>query len=58
MMMFAALRKEDLEELMKAERVAKEAIDDPKVFAERMRNDSTFANLYQNDRRAFELHAK
>lgn len=58
MKMFAALRKEDIEKARMAAQAAKEALDDPEVFAERMRTNPTFADLYQNDRRIPQLLAK
>jgi len=58
MKMYAALRKEDIEELRKAEQAARKAIDDPKEFERRLQTNATFADLYQNDRRMRQLLAK
>lgn len=58
MKMFAALRKEDLEELRGAEQAARKAIDNPEEFARRLKTNAIFADLYQNDRRMSTLRAK
>lgn len=58
MKMFAALRQEDIAELRRAEKNARIALDDPKVFEDRMQSNAIFANLYQNDRRVSELFTK